>query len=104
MGSLYYDQWEKDNKARPQPVLKRFFLKKTIQDVSVVPNVGEAITDPMWEDKPHEVSIKYFDYDKDECHITVAPFYIPKGSAWEDDFERIAQLHGWEVIGITDQP
>ena len=97
-----YETWQNDHDARPQPIFKRYYIKKIIEDVSFVPSVGEAIVEPMWDKVPHKVSIKYFDYDNNECIVTVTPFYIPVDSEWEKDFERIAQLHGWLIVSMTN--
>ena len=102
IGESGYREWQGNKDARPHPVLKRIYLKKEITDVTIAPLVGEALSDGLWKNHPYEVSMKHFDYDKDECSITLKPTYIPENSPLERECEQRIVENGWEVIGIGE--
>ena len=64
----------------------------------MIPHKGDFVEDPLWKD-PYEYEIEQviFDYHENTCYVSVFPFVpkIPKDRM--DEFEHIAELHGWKA-------
>ena len=93
------DEWAKDHTKHPKGTYKGY-VRKTIENPDVYPHMGDSISSSLWdrdftEQKVMEVT---FDYDEDECIVTLPIYYIVAGGPWDAEFDNIVTGHGWEVI------
>lgn len=71
--------------------------KKKYESVAI-PNVGNFVEDPLWKDPcEYEVEEITFNYDANECYVSLKPYGIEIPKNREDEIAHMANLHGWKV-------
>ena len=61
-----------------------------------IPHKGDLLESSLWKDPyEYEVIEVLYDYEEDLCSITVAPYAITIPKSRMEEFNHMANLHGW---------
>lgn len=94
-----YELWQNNYDERPEPILERRSIEKAICNATSVPSAGDELSDPLWGDINLKASMVTCN-DDGYCKVFTTPFYIIRGSQWDQEFVDIVNKHGWELKSV----